>query len=199
MKRIWLRGTVFAAGSALVAGCQFTGLNSLPMPGTAGHGFGAYQITVELADVATLPQNSPVMVDDVTVGSVAGVEAKQRPDGWILLCRGEIDIGQERGAAGEFDRAGGADLAAGLPARRVGGATESAAGGQAGRRLGHSGVPNQSLPDHRGSVLRARCRESTRATWAHCKRLPTRPIRPSPVGKVSSPTWCRDWPNSRPG
>jgi phospholipid/cholesterol/gamma-HCH transport system substrate-binding protein len=28
-----------------------------------------------------LPQNSPVMVDDVTVGSVAGIEAKQRPDG----------------------------------------------------------------------------------------------------------------------
>jgi phospholipid/cholesterol/gamma-HCH transport system substrate-binding protein len=81
MKRIWLRGSVLAAGSALVAGCQFTGLNSLPMPGTEGHGFGAYQITVELSDVATLPQNSPVMVDDVTVGSVAGVEAKQRPDG----------------------------------------------------------------------------------------------------------------------
>jgi phospholipid/cholesterol/gamma-HCH transport system substrate-binding protein len=81
MKRIWLRGSVLAAGSALVAGCQFTGLNSLPMPGTAGHGSGAYQITVELPDVATLPQNSPVMVDDVTVGSVAGIEAKQRPDG----------------------------------------------------------------------------------------------------------------------
>jgi len=81
MKRIWLRGSVLAAGSALVAGCQFTGLNSLPMPGTEGHGFGAYQITVELPDVATLPQNSPVMVDDITVGSVSGVEAKQRPDG----------------------------------------------------------------------------------------------------------------------
>jgi phospholipid/cholesterol/gamma-HCH transport system substrate-binding protein len=70
-----------AVGSVLVAGCQFTGLNSLPMPGTAGHGFGAYQITVELPDVATLPQNSPVMVDDVTVGSVAGIEARQRADG----------------------------------------------------------------------------------------------------------------------
>jgi phospholipid/cholesterol/gamma-HCH transport system substrate-binding protein len=81
MKRIWLRGSVLVAGSALLAGCQFSGLNSLPMPGTAGHGFGAYEITVELPDVATLPQNSPVMVDDVTVGSVAGIEARQRPDG----------------------------------------------------------------------------------------------------------------------
>jgi phospholipid/cholesterol/gamma-HCH transport system substrate-binding protein len=81
MKRICLRGSLLAAGSALLAGCQFGGLNSLPMPGTAGHGFGAYQITVELPDVATLPQNSPVMVEDVTVGSVSGIEARQRPDG----------------------------------------------------------------------------------------------------------------------
>jgi phospholipid/cholesterol/gamma-HCH transport system substrate-binding protein len=67
--------------AALLAGCQFGGLNSLNMPGTSGHGSGAYKITVELPDVATLPQNSPVMVDDVTVGSVSGIEAIQRPDG----------------------------------------------------------------------------------------------------------------------
>ena len=60
---------------------QFGGLNSLDMPGTAGHGSGSYTITVELPDVATLPQNSPVMVDDVTVGSVSGIDAVQRPDG----------------------------------------------------------------------------------------------------------------------
>ena len=68
-------------GAVLLAGCQFGGLNSLDMPGTAGHGTGSYTITVELPDVATLPQNSPVMVDDVTVGSVSGIEAVQRPDG----------------------------------------------------------------------------------------------------------------------
>ncbi|OSC42103.1 virulence factor Mce family protein [Mycobacterium decipiens] len=81
MKRIWLRGSVLAAGSALLAGCQFGGLNSLPLPGTAGHGPGAYEIIVEMPDVATLPQNSPVMVDDVTVGSVSGITAEQRSDG----------------------------------------------------------------------------------------------------------------------
>ena len=31
--------------------------------------------------MATLPQNSPVMVDDVTVGSVSGIDAVQRSDG----------------------------------------------------------------------------------------------------------------------
>jgi phospholipid/cholesterol/gamma-HCH transport system substrate-binding protein len=75
------RGVVLGSGVLLLAGCQFGGLNSLDMPGTAGHGNGSYTITVELPDVATLPQNSPVMIDDVTVGSVSGIEAMQRPDG----------------------------------------------------------------------------------------------------------------------
>jgi phospholipid/cholesterol/gamma-HCH transport system substrate-binding protein len=81
MKRVLLRGTAIAAGGLLAAGCEFGGLNSISLPGTAGHGAGAYSITVNLADVATLPQNSPVMVDDVTVGSVSGIAAVQRPDG----------------------------------------------------------------------------------------------------------------------
>lgn len=69
------------AGAVLLAGCQFGGLNSLDMPGTAGHGKGSYRIIVELPDVSTLPQNSPVLVDDVTVGSVSGLDALQRSDG----------------------------------------------------------------------------------------------------------------------
>jgi phospholipid/cholesterol/gamma-HCH transport system substrate-binding protein len=81
MNRNWLRGGVLAAGSLLLAGCDFGGLNSLPLPGTSGHGIGSYEVSVDLADVATLPQNSPVMVDEVTVGSVSGVQAEQRPDG----------------------------------------------------------------------------------------------------------------------
>ena len=71
----------FSSIPLLLAGCQFGGLNSLNMPGTAGHGSGSYTIGVQLPDVSTLPQNSPVMVDDVTVGSVSGVDAVQRPDG----------------------------------------------------------------------------------------------------------------------
>jgi phospholipid/cholesterol/gamma-HCH transport system substrate-binding protein len=75
------RTVAIGSGVVLLAGCQFGGLNSLNMPGTAGHGEGSFKIAVELPDVATLPQNSPVMVDDVTVGSVSGVEAVQRADG----------------------------------------------------------------------------------------------------------------------
>src|SRR6476620_1538904 len=75
------KALALGSGVLLLAGCQFGGLNSLAMPGTAGHGKGSYSITVELPDVATLPQNSPVMPDDVTVGSVSGIEAVQRQDG----------------------------------------------------------------------------------------------------------------------
>ena len=81
MKRVLLRAGIFAASSTVLAGCSFGGLNSLSLPGTAGHGGGSFQITVELPDVATLPQNSPVTVDDVTVGSVSGIAAEQRADG----------------------------------------------------------------------------------------------------------------------
>lgn len=75
------RTLAIGSGAVLLAGCQFGGLNSLNMPGTAGHGKGSFSITVEIPDVATLPQNSPVLVDDVTVGSVSGIEAVQRADG----------------------------------------------------------------------------------------------------------------------
>ncbi|WP_313901247.1 MCE family protein [Mycobacterium sp. SMC-4] len=81
LTRMSVRTVAIGSGAALLAGCQFGGLNSLNMPGTAGHGAGSYSITVELPDVATLPQNSPVMVDDVTVGSVSGIDAVQRADG----------------------------------------------------------------------------------------------------------------------
>ncbi|MCW2651878.1 MAG: mammalian cell entry protein [Mycobacterium sp.] len=81
LARIGVRTTAFGSGMVLLAGCQFGGLNSLNMPGTAGHGPGSFMVSVDMPDVATLPQNSPVMVDDVTVGSVSGVEAVQRPDG----------------------------------------------------------------------------------------------------------------------
>jgi phospholipid/cholesterol/gamma-HCH transport system substrate-binding protein len=92
-------GIAVGSGVLLLAGCQFGGLNSLDMPGTAGHGSGSYTVTVELPDVATLPQNSPVMVDDVTVGSVSGIEAMQRPDGTFfaavkLSLQGDVNLPQ---------------------------------------------------------------------------------------------------------
>jgi virulence factor Mce-like protein len=63
---------IAVAGCAvmLATGCAFHGLNSLPLPGTAGDGPGAQIFHAEFANIGTLESNSPVMIDDVVVGSV---------------------------------------------------------------------------------------------------------------------------------
>ena len=61
-----------------VTGCSFSGLNSLPLPGATGRGPGASIYHVEVANVGTLEANSPVMVDDVIVGSIS----KMTVQGW---------------------------------------------------------------------------------------------------------------------
>jgi phospholipid/cholesterol/gamma-HCH transport system substrate-binding protein len=76
-----MRGRVAVTCLALltavtVTGCEWGGLNSLPLPGTEGTGDGAYEIRVELPNATMLTQNSPVRVDDVTVGSVRRIEAE---------------------------------------------------------------------------------------------------------------------------
>jgi virulence factor Mce-like protein len=57
-------------------GCAFHGLNSLPLPGAVGRGPGSDIYHVELANVVTMESNSPVMIDDVVVGSVGAMKVK---------------------------------------------------------------------------------------------------------------------------
>ena len=59
-------------------GCTFQGVNSLPLPGTVGNGKGALTYHVQLANVGTLESNSPVMINDVVVGSVRDISIKDR-------------------------------------------------------------------------------------------------------------------------
>ncbi|UXA16573.1 MCE family protein [Mycobacterium sp. SMC-4] len=61
-----------------MTGCAFQGVNSLPLPGATGRGPDAVTYTVQMPNVATLESNSPVMIDDVVVGSVG----KMTVDGW---------------------------------------------------------------------------------------------------------------------
>src|SRR5690606_28430145 len=56
LRRSAVRAVAIVSGAALLAGCQFGGLNSLNLPGTAGHGPGSYVVTVDVPDIATLPQ-----------------------------------------------------------------------------------------------------------------------------------------------
>jgi phospholipid/cholesterol/gamma-HCH transport system substrate-binding protein len=72
---------VFVVGCCVVltaTGCAFHGLNSLPLPGAVGRGPGADIYHVELPNVGTMESNSPVMIDDVVVGSVGTM----RVQGW---------------------------------------------------------------------------------------------------------------------
>ncbi|WP_099024410.1 MCE family protein [Mycolicibacterium palauense] len=56
--------------------CGFQGVNSLPLPGAVGRGPDASVYHVEIANVATLEPNSPVMMSDVVVGSVKSMTVK---------------------------------------------------------------------------------------------------------------------------
>lgn len=61
----------------LASGCSWNGLNSLPLPGTVGTESDSYDITAVVPNVGTLTQNSPVMINDVTVGSIRKIEADE--------------------------------------------------------------------------------------------------------------------------
>jgi virulence factor Mce-like protein len=74
-----LRRRLLAIGCCVMVtstGCAFQGLNSLPLPGALGRGPGAATYHLEIANVATLESNSPVMVNDVVVGSVGNMTVK---------------------------------------------------------------------------------------------------------------------------
>ena len=85
------RGGVGAAAivvfALVLSGCGWRGANSLPLPGTRGHGSGAYTIQAQIPNVDNIQRNSRVRVGDVTVGSVTGI-ARQ---GWHALVTMSID------------------------------------------------------------------------------------------------------------
>jgi phospholipid/cholesterol/gamma-HCH transport system substrate-binding protein len=75
-----------------LSGCQWQGLNSLPLPGTAGKGPGSFEIQAQIPDVTNIEQNSRVRVGDVTVGNVTKIQRQ----GWHALVtmrlNGDVDL-----------------------------------------------------------------------------------------------------------
>ncbi|WP_102143252.1 MCE family protein [Mycobacterium hubeiense] len=79
---------LLALAAITVSGCaDWRGLNSLPLPGTAGGGPGAYTIQAELPEVVNLQNNSRVRVNDVTVGNVTRIDRQ----GWHALVTIRLD------------------------------------------------------------------------------------------------------------
>jgi phospholipid/cholesterol/gamma-HCH transport system substrate-binding protein len=64
-----------------LSGCAWRGLNSLHLPGTEGGGPGAFVVQAQMPDVSNLQPNSPVNVNDATVGTVTKIERQ----GWHAL------------------------------------------------------------------------------------------------------------------
>ncbi|WP_445166250.1 MCE family protein [Mycolicibacterium sp. Dal123E01] len=86
MRRAVIVGSCIAVTTSA---CAFQGVNSLPLPGAVGRGSDATIYHAEIANIATLEPNSPVMINDVVVGSVrkltvknwhADVEFSVKPD-----------------------------------------------------------------------------------------------------------------------
>ncbi|NOP99234.1 MULTISPECIES: virulence factor Mce family protein [Mycolicibacterium] len=87
-----LASSAIAFAVAGSAGCAWQGLNSLPLPGTAGGGAEAFTIHAQLPNVTNLQPNSRVRVGDVTVGNVTKIELQ----GWHALLTisldGDVDL-----------------------------------------------------------------------------------------------------------
>jgi phospholipid/cholesterol/gamma-HCH transport system substrate-binding protein len=75
-----------------LSGCEWRGLNSLPMPGTEGGSPGSFVVQAQLPDVSYIQQNSRVRVGDVNVGTVTKIERQ----GWHALVtmrlNGDVDL-----------------------------------------------------------------------------------------------------------
>jgi phospholipid/cholesterol/gamma-HCH transport system substrate-binding protein len=82
-----------ASGASVIAvvaglsGCQWRGLNSMPMPGTQGGGPGSFEIKAQMPDVAYIEPNSRVRAGDANVGSVTKIER----EGWHALVTMKIN------------------------------------------------------------------------------------------------------------
>lgn len=71
------RAIVFGSCIALtVTGCAFQGVTSLPLPGAVGRGPNGKLYHVEESNVGTLEPNSPVLINDVVVGSVGKIRVR---------------------------------------------------------------------------------------------------------------------------
>ncbi|MGW1739223.1 MCE family protein [Nocardia sp. NPDC001965] len=73
-----------------VSGCAWDGVNSLPLPGATGREAGATTLYIEMADVGTLTPNSPVLIDDVVVGSIGDIHVEN----WHALVEVSVQPGE---------------------------------------------------------------------------------------------------------
>jgi phospholipid/cholesterol/gamma-HCH transport system substrate-binding protein len=74
-------GVLLLVAAVALPGCEWHGLNSLPMPGTQGKGPDSFVVQAQLPDVGYIEQNSRVRVGDANVGTITKIERQ----GWHAL------------------------------------------------------------------------------------------------------------------
>jgi phospholipid/cholesterol/gamma-HCH transport system substrate-binding protein len=87
------RVLVLAAVGTVLSGCaSWQGPNSLPLPGTAGHGPGSFTIQAQMPDVDNIERNSRVRVGDVNVGSVTKIERQDWHALVTMIIDGDVNL-----------------------------------------------------------------------------------------------------------
>jgi phospholipid/cholesterol/gamma-HCH transport system substrate-binding protein len=83
-----------AAGLFTAAGCGFTGIYDLPLPGGADIGDHPYRVKAQFSDVLDLVPQSGVKVNEVPVGRVDSIDLAK--DGWTaevtMLVNGDVKL-----------------------------------------------------------------------------------------------------------
>ena len=84
---------VVAVGvAAVTGGCDWQGINSLPLPGTQGGGPDSFVVQAQLPDVSNIQPNSRVRVADVTVGTVTKIERQDWHALVTMSLNGDVNL-----------------------------------------------------------------------------------------------------------
>ena len=134
------------------------------------------------------------MVDDVTVGSVSGIDAVQRPDGTFyaavqLSLDENVNLPENATAkVAQTSLLGSQHIELAAP-------VDEKAVGKLKRGLTDPAGPYRALPDHRGSAVVAGRRGEqgqSRCAAGHHRRGLQRGRGPR---RAASPIWCPGWPS----
>src|ERR1700759_3381350 len=80
---------VFLVAALVLSSCGWRGISNVPIPGGPGSGAGSYTVYVQVPDTLAINGNSRVMVADVYVGSIKGIQLKN----WIA----PLTLGLDKG------------------------------------------------------------------------------------------------------
>ena len=90
--RLMAVGALVSVAVGCLPGCEWRGLNSLPLPGTQGKGPGSFVIKAQLPDVGYIEPNSRVRVGDANVGTITKIERESWHALVTMRLNGDVDL-----------------------------------------------------------------------------------------------------------